>query len=323
MFSLGLLARSAIFSSVFICFDFDLAFAAPAPTPAPAPFLGFGQTTSSADPAPVSNATIQDDFLRPALLTSLAYCPAANVTALNCGEVCDQLSGLEILTTGGDNAEIPDFYVAFDPATSAVVVARQGTDPNNFLSDLNDLEFSLVDLNSNNFPNAPGGVQVHDGFQDTFERTTDIVLSTVSSALKSNNANKVTVVGHSLGAAISVMDAIRLRQSLDASVQMTTTVFGLPRGGNQDWANFVDAQLGSTFTHITNKNDPAPRLPPTFIDFQQPSGEVHINTDNSVVSCPGQENEHCSDNNNIEDVSIDDHLGPYFNGIFLSGTACK
>jgi len=85
----------------------------------------------------------------------MAYCPTANVLAQNCGTFCDQLKGIEILTAGGDNGEIPDFYVAFDPTTSAVVVAHQGTDPQNLLSDLNDVEFALVDVNSTNFPKAP------------------------------------------------------------------------------------------------------------------------------------------------------------------------
>jgi predicted lipase len=123
------------------------------------------------------------------------------------------------------------------------------------------LEFALTDINATNFPNAPskwirhiikilltklaGGVQVHDGFQATFERTSDTILSTVTSALQKNSANQVTVVGHSLGAAIAVMDAVFLSGALNSTIQMTTTVFGLPRGGNQDWANFVDSTVSN------------------------------------------------------------------------------
>lgn len=43
------------------------------------------------------------------------------------------------------------------------------------------------------------GVQVHDGFQKTFERTADGVLSGVKDALSSTNATNVLVTGHSLG----------------------------------------------------------------------------------------------------------------------------
>jgi predicted lipase len=91
-----------------------------------------------------------------------------------------------------------------------------------------------------------GGVQVHDGFQATFERTSDTILSTVSSALQNNQVSQVTVVGHSLGAAIAVMDAIFLSEALGPSVQIATTVFGLPRSGNQAWADFVDSSVCSS-----------------------------------------------------------------------------
>ena len=48
---------------------------------------------------------------------------------------------------------------------------------------------------------------------------------------------------HETGAAIATMDAILLKQDLDSSVTITTSVFGLPRGGNQAWADFVDSKV--------------------------------------------------------------------------------
>jgi hypothetical protein len=40
------------------------------------------------------------------------------------------------------------------------------------------------------------------------------------------------------------MDAVMLRQNLDPSTEIDTVVFGLPREGNQAWADFVNAQVG-------------------------------------------------------------------------------
>lgn len=75
-------------------------------------------------------------------------------------------------------------------------------------------------------------------------------------------------------------------------------------------------QLGGNFTYITHKNDPVPLVPPEFIGYVHPSGEVHIvSTDaasgnaTETVACPGRENGNCSDGNNLLDVSVDDHLG--------------
>ena len=51
--------------------------------------------------------------------------------------------------------------------------------------------------------------------------------------------------------------------------------YGLPRVGNQDFADYVDS-LGLSITHINNKEDFVPILPGRFLGFHHPSGEVHI-----------------------------------------------
>ena len=84
---------------------------------------------------------------------------------------------------------------------------------------------------------------MHDGFADTQERTADLVMSTVQSALESTGAKKVLVTGHSLGAAIASIDGMMLRMKLNPSIEVTTTVFGLPRVGNKAWADLVDSTV--------------------------------------------------------------------------------
>lgn len=111
-------------------------------------------------------------------------------------------------------------------------------------------------------------MQVHDGFQKTFERTADGVLSGVQNALSSTGANKVLVTGHSLGksdlldtsltsviltwhisgAAVAAMDALMLKMILPSSVEMTATLFGLPRGGNQEYADFIDSAVSDNLS---------------------------------------------------------------------------
>jgi Lipase (class 3) len=58
-----------------------------------------------------------------------------------------------------------------------------------------------------------------------------------------DSITNIPLLFHQTGAAIAVMDAVFLRQHLDPSVTISTTVFGLPRGGNQAWANFVDQNV--------------------------------------------------------------------------------
>ncbi|KAF5386423.1 hypothetical protein D9757_006630 [Collybiopsis confluens] len=190
------------------------------------------------------------------------------------------------------------------------------------MSILNDVKLALVDLDTTKFTAATGkGIKVHDGFQETFERTADEILAAVQQGLEENNAKNVLITGHSLGAAVASLDAMFLKGKLDPSIQITTTVFGLPRVGDQAWADFVDSNDSHTlvkarnsFSFITNQHDPVPRLPPLDFDYVHPSGEFHITSVDSngqatgFVACPGQDNEKCSSGLNIFEVSIPNHL---------------
>ncbi|KAJ7577432.1 alpha/beta-hydrolase [Mycena floridula] len=299
-----------------------------------APLLGRSAavgSTSTATPASVSQSTIEASLVRPAQFSRVAYCSTPSVTSWNCGGSCAALgSNVKVLQSGGDDGLIPMYFIAHDVDTDSIVVAHQGTEPTNILSVLNDVKLLLTDLNSTRFTSIGGlGIQVHEGFQETFERTADGVLSGVQSALSSTGAKKVVVTGHSLGAAIATLDSMMLKQVLDPSITVTTTVFGLPRVGNQAWADFVDQQLGSSLIHVTNQHDPVPILPPRFLAYQHPAGEIHINSVDStgaatsIVSCPGQENEHCSEGNSLLDPNILNHLGPYFDDISFGDFACS
>lgn len=59
--------------------------------------------------------------------------------------------------------------------------------------------------------------------------------------------------------------------------------------GNQDFANYVDSNIGS-FTRITNLKDPVPIIPGRSLGFAHPSNEAHITEDSGWKSCPGQDN---------------------------------
>ncbi len=104
------------------------------------------------------------------------------------------------------------------------------------------------------------------------------------------NATSVTTVGHSLGAALSLLDSIYLRLQLPANIGVRTVLYGLPRVGNQDWADFVDAQLPGNVTHVNNKHDPIPILPGRLLGYHHPSGEIHIDNSDVWEVCPDQDN---------------------------------
>lgn len=120
-------------------------------------------------------------------------------------------------------------------------------------------------------------VKVHSGFQDTFERTADDVLATVLQAVTDTGATKVLATGHSLGTnkraslsgqvayevlilggAIAAFDALMLKDALPNDVDVQFVSFGLPRVGNDEFANFIDASVSSvdTFWHFLLSDRP-------------------------------------------------------------------
>ncbi|CAG8569604.1 9013_t:CDS:2 [Acaulospora colombiana] len=200
-------------------------------------------TTNIEPPVPLYNATeiigIPDVMLqlrRSAEFTNAAYCSSKAVQDWQCGPTCDALGNITVFFTGGDNQLTPNFYVAYDPSIESVVLAQQGTDPTQILSLSVDADFGQDPLNTTFFTNAPPNTMVHGGFQKAFLRTVDDVSTQVQYGLSTFNSSKLLVTGHSLGAAISVMNGIYLTQLLGPQVEVTTQVFGLPRAGNSVWA---------------------------------------------------------------------------------------
>jgi hypothetical protein len=133
---------------------------------------------------------------------------------------------------------------------------------------------------------------------------------------------------HLVGAAVATMTGALIKTSVDPSVSVTVSGFGLPRGGNQAWADFLDNQVRLPFspsntrsfiglfqqvgvTFMTNQNDPVPTVPPRFLGFAHSSGEIHIvdDTQKNFVACPGQDNTNCATGNSVLSVSVSNHKG--------------
>ena len=117
-------------------------------------------------------------------------------------------------------------------------------------------------------------------------RTASTILSAVKSTLSSQGLSEVIVVGHSLGGALALLDGLYLSLQLPG-VAVNVISYGMPRVGNQAFANFVDSQLNGDVVHVNNREDPVPVLPPIALGFHHPSGEVHIQDSGEWDLCPG------------------------------------
>jgi len=159
-------------------------------------------------------------------------------------------------------------------------------------------------------------------------RTAPTILATVLTLLKQHSASSVVITGHSLGAALALLDSVYLSLHLPAGTHVNMVGYGMPRVGNRAFANYVDAlhsadSVPVTVTHINNKKDPIPIVPGRFMGFAHPAGEVHIldGSGSAWIACPGQDNPSrlCSagDVPGVVQSNILDHLGPYDDDIFM------
>jgi predicted lipase len=87
--------------------------------------------------------------------------------------------------------------------------------------------------------------------------TATAVLTAVQKTQATYGATTVITVGHSLGAAISLLDAVYLPLHLPSTTTFKSYLYGLPRVGNPAFAAFVDSAASRTsVTHVNNKKDP-------------------------------------------------------------------
>ena len=157
----------------------------------------------------------------------------------------------------------------------------------------------------------------------------------VKKAIANSGFKTVTIVGHSLGGALALLDSIYLPTFIP-NVAYSLITFGMPRVGNQAFADYVDKNyFHLNVTRITNKyifpssvcgmtpsltlwlirKDPVPTLPGRHDEFHHPQGEKHIQVDGAWLSCFGQDNEdsRCSIGSvpNVKAGNVTDHDGMF------------
>lgn len=247
------------------------------------------------------------------------YCNPSVTKTWTCGANCNANPKFIPIASGGDGSDTQFWYVGYDPTLQTIIVVHQGTAASKIIPILTDVDLFLDGLDSTLFPGVPSSVKVHNGFRDAQARAANDVLSAVTTGINTYGTKSVVVVGHSLGGAISLLDAIFLPLHI-SGLTVSFYGYGLPRVGNKDFANYVDNQLDGRFTRITNLKDPVPIIPGRFLGFRHPSGEAHIDNGEIWKWCPGQDNTdaQCSigDTPNIFVSDSNEHDGPY-NGIII------
>ncbi|KAK7038706.1 hypothetical protein VNI00_010590 [Paramarasmius palmivorus] len=292
----------------------------------PAPVLEARQSVTALSSAQISA------FKPLSFFAGAGYCEPAKTLAWNCGVNCNANKDFKPVASGGNGGSIQFCkpgkyaseddrhltfssslgYVGFSPSLNTVIVAHQGTDVSEIESICTDARFFPRSLSTSLFPGVSSSVKVHSGFADVQEKTAAEILAAVKKTMSDNDTNSITTVGHSLGAAISLIDAVYLRRQLP-NADIKTVAYGMPRVGNPEFANLVDSS--TSLTRITNQDDFVPIIPGRGLGYRHPQGEVHITGSLAWNVCPGQDStaKGCTidDVPNIFVGNIFDHPGPY------------
>ncbi|KAF8493016.1 lipase [Russula emetica] len=216
-----------------------------------------------------------------------AYCVPTETVTWSCGDNCAGNPSFQPYA-------LAYWYVGWDPTLSSVIVAHQGTNPDKILADLTDGNLTLGPLDSTLFPGLSPSIEVHQGFANEQSQTAQTILAAVLTLLNQHSASSV-VVGHSLGAALALLDSVYLPLHVPAGTIVSAFMYGLPRVGNADFANY---------------EDPVPIVPGKFLGYVHPSGEVHIQ-DSGFWDAVG-------DVPTVLQGTLSDHDGPYDDGIIMA-----
>ena len=218
----------------------------------------------------------------------------------------------ELAWQTGDGEHVQRTLI-YHSKTLGVTVAFEGTNSSDLRSIINDVEAVQVDIDYRWKDTVTKGAKVMYGFQDAYLKVADKVAKKVPEVKKKYNERRLTLVGHSLGAAMTLIAAGHLEHVIEGGVS-EIIAFGLPRTGNTVFADWFDRKFGNRFHYIINGKDWVPHLPTREMGYQHPSNEIWINPSNSTnwKLYPGQENAYGCNSVAPGWNSPNDHRGVYF-----------
>ncbi|KAJ2614617.1 hypothetical protein H4S08_001618 [Coemansia sp. RSA 1365] len=155
-------------------------------------------------------------------------------------------------------------------------------------------------------PHIPGSM-VHHGFLDAYQSVSKKVTKSISRLAAKYPLYKIVFTGHSLGGAESAMcvvDMLRQKPKLKSRTHLYT--YGMPRIGNDIWANSVD-RLGIPIYRVVYENDLVPHIPFQWLGYRHFSQEVWIHHNRTVFCGKTHESLRCSASVALSDYSVPDH----------------
>jgi hypothetical protein len=181
----------------------------------------------SAAITPLSSTQISS-FTPYTFFASAAYCEPSTTINFSCGANCAANPDFIPVASGGDGSSVQFWYVGFSPSQATVIVAHQGTNPDEIEADATDADAFLEPLNATLFPGLSSSIEAHSGFAAEQAKTATEIISAIQTTIAAHGATQVTIVGHSLGAAIALLDVVSFPLHI-SGVSFRMIGYGLPR----------------------------------------------------------------------------------------------
>eukprot|EP00158_Paraphelidium_tribonemae_P006629 Partr_v1_DN27910_c1_g1_i3_m11121 putative Lipase (class 3) len=235
-------------------------------------------TSKSADSAPDVKPVQLDDAQRTKIqlmgtFAAAAYCRKEKVESWTCGYRCygnenatDRVVVLDYFNMGA--ARVTGFVIVNHDMRAVLLSFRGSVAIQNFIY---DIMFSHLTFN---YPGAPKGATVHNGFWKAYEQVKDHLRGIVVKAMQDYPDYDFKITGHSLGGALAVFATLDLRDHLKATIGFNKLVeaytFGEPRLGNQAFVDFVQGYLDRkeiSLKRIISFDDLIPQLPPRWLGY--------------------------------------------------------
>jgi triacylglycerol lipase len=183
----------------------------------------------------------------PAVVSEIAYAGGID----ECEFIADEGAEVYILGTRHD----------------CMVISR-GTEPN---------KWDDISADANAWTIAIEVGKVHSGFH----KHVDVLWPKIESLLKENQ-RPVWFAGHSLGGAMSLLNAVRCRLSRIPSEPQAIFTYGSPRVGDRKLVNFLKVR----HYRWVNNNDIVPRVPPRWMGYRHMGREIYLNRRGKIASLP-------------------------------------
>ncbi|KAJ2057608.1 hypothetical protein GGI17_005543 [Coemansia sp. S146] len=168
------------------------------------------------------------------------------------------------------------------------------------------------------WPPLRSGSYVHFGFLLAYMSARQTVQTAVQALMLDLPGYSLTFVGHSLGAAQTVLALADYCQQAECDGVGLVT-FGAPRIGNRQFAQYVNSLLGENMLwRVVHDSDIVPHLPQSLLLF--PSQYVHsdreiwVKADKSITVCErssedrAEEDALCSASKHMWQWSMQDHM---------------